>query len=74
MFKKLRQKIENVDPASTEGPSTVLGGKRTDDNRRPSRSAISNLKKTDSTSSLNSCDDMVGLLGRMLYSHLLSSF
>ena len=57
MFKRLKQKIDNGDnPASQEGTP----GRKADDGRRSSRSlnAASNLKKTDSLSSLNS-EDMV---------------
>jgi len=60
MFKKLRQKIESTDSASPQDINISPSGK-IDDSRRFNRGTnySSNLKKTDSVSSLNSCDDMV---------------
>ena len=60
MFKKLKQKIENTDGVSPQDGSSTTGGK-SDDSRRFNRTTTfsSNLKKADSISSLNSCEDVV---------------
>ena len=63
MFKRLKQKIESSDSASTQDGGFGTPGGKNEDNRRSlnkaSNFSSSNLKKTDSVSSLNSSDDMV---------------